>query len=55
MITVQEYKGKNVAVLGLGRSGIATIKSLEKVGANIFAWDDNVKLLPSSQIEKNSI
>ncbi|PPR77723.1 MAG: UDP-N-acetylmuramoylalanine--D-glutamate ligase [Alphaproteobacteria bacterium MarineAlpha2_Bin1] len=41
MIISKTYKGKNIAVMGLGKSGIATVESLAKVGANIFAWDDN--------------
>ncbi|MBL42305.1 MAG: UDP-N-acetylmuramoyl-L-alanine--D-glutamate ligase [Rhodospirillaceae bacterium] len=50
MITAKEYKGKNVAVLGLGKSGIATVKSLAEVGANIFAWDDNSEIF--SKLDK---
>ena len=40
MITVTQYKGKLVVVLGLGRSGIATVHALEAGGANVLAWDD---------------
>ncbi|MBV1934516.1 MAG: UDP-N-acetylmuramoyl-L-alanine--D-glutamate ligase, partial [Parvibaculaceae bacterium] len=40
MITVTQYKGKLVVVLGLGRSGIATVRALEAGGANVLAWDD---------------
>ncbi len=52
MITSKEYKGKNVAVLGLGKSGIATIESLTKVGANVFAWDDNTEIC--SKLDKKN-
>ncbi len=34
-----ELKGKNVLVLGLGISGISTVKALNKLGANIIASD----------------
>ncbi len=40
MISVDQYKGKNVAILGLGRSGIAAAKSLQAAGAKVIAWDD---------------
>lgn len=40
MIAVTQYKGKLVVVLGLGRSGIATVRALEAGGAKVLAWDD---------------
>lgn len=41
MIKVESFKGKNVALLGLGGSGIATAEALIAGGANVIAWDDN--------------
>ncbi|MEG9861463.1 MAG: UDP-N-acetylmuramoyl-L-alanine--D-glutamate ligase [Parvularculales bacterium] len=41
MIAVTEYKGETVAVLGLGRSGLATAKALDAGGAQVIAWDDD--------------
>ena len=41
MIEVSEFKGKQVAVLGLGRSGLSAAKALAAGGANLCAWDDN--------------
>ncbi|MBF0325407.1 MAG: UDP-N-acetylmuramoyl-L-alanine--D-glutamate ligase [Alphaproteobacteria bacterium] len=41
MITVSQLKGKRVAVMGLGKSGIATAKALLASGAGVMAWDDN--------------
>ncbi len=41
MIPVRSFEGKDVAVFGLGRSGIATCKALIAGGARISAWDDN--------------
>ncbi|TYB82910.1 UDP-N-acetylmuramoyl-L-alanine--D-glutamate ligase [Maritimibacter fusiformis] len=41
MIPVRGYEGQNVAVLGLGRSGLATARALEAGGANALCWDDS--------------
>ena len=43
MIPVTIYSGRDVAVLGLGLSGIASARALEAGGANVFAWDDMEK------------
>ena len=40
MIPVTTYKGKHVAVFGLGRSGLATARALRDGGALVSAWDD---------------
>ncbi|NDF11705.1 MAG: UDP-N-acetylmuramoyl-L-alanine--D-glutamate ligase [Proteobacteria bacterium] len=40
MIVVEEFRGKNVAVFGLGKAGNAAVKALLNSGANVFAWDD---------------
>ena len=40
MIAVQGVEGKTVAVLGLGRSGMATVRALEAGGATPVVWDD---------------
>jgi UDP-N-acetylmuramoylalanine--D-glutamate ligase len=41
MIPVTTFKGRNVALFGLGGSGLATAQALVAGGANITAWDDN--------------
>lgn len=41
MIPVQGYAGRCVAVLGLGRSGLATCHALAAGGALPMAWDDS--------------
>ena len=41
MIPVQGYVGAKVAVLGLGRSGLATARALRTGGAEAICWDDN--------------
>lgn len=41
MIPVRGYEGENVAVLGLGRSGLATARALLAGGATPLVWDDS--------------
>ena len=41
MIPVRGYKGANVAVLGLGRSGLVAARALAAGGATPICWDDN--------------
>ncbi len=41
MIPVNGYEGQRVGVLGLGRSGLATARSLRAGGAEPVCWDDN--------------
>jgi len=41
MIPVRGVEGQNVAVLGLGRSGLATARALEAGGARPLCWDDS--------------
>jgi UDP-N-acetylmuramoylalanine--D-glutamate ligase len=41
MIPVKGYEGATVAVLGLGRSGLATARALRMGGAELLLWDDS--------------
>lgn len=41
MIPVRGYEGAKVAVLGLGRSGLATVRALIAGGATPLLWDDS--------------
>ncbi len=41
MIPVKGYNGQKVAVLGLGRSGLATAAALTEGGAEPLLWDDS--------------
>jgi UDP-N-acetylmuramoylalanine--D-glutamate ligase len=41
MIPVRGLEGRKVAVLGLGRSGLATARALEAGGAEPLLWDDS--------------
>ena len=47
MTPVTTFRGKTVAVFGLGASGIATAEALIAGGANVVAWDDT-----ASSVEK---
>ncbi|MBL4917174.1 UDP-N-acetylmuramoyl-L-alanine--D-glutamate ligase [Szabonella alba] len=40
MIPVQGVEGRTIAVLGLGRSGLATARALVAGGASVVVWDD---------------
>ena len=50
MITAKAFAGEHYAVLGLARSGLATVEALLASGARVTAWDDDegarAKLLP---------
>jgi UDP-N-acetylmuramoylalanine--D-glutamate ligase len=41
MITSPTFRGKRYAVLGLARSGLATVRALVASGAEVIAWDSN--------------
>ena len=41
MIPVQGVEGQKIAVLGLGRSGMATAAALKAGGADLLLWDDS--------------
>jgi UDP-N-acetylmuramoylalanine--D-glutamate ligase len=41
MITSPAWSGKRYAVLGLARSGLATVEALVASGADVVAWDGN--------------
>jgi len=51
MIPVQGFDGHKVAVLGLGRSGLATAKALEAGGAVALCWDDSVEARDKAEAE----
>ncbi len=41
MIVSDAFRGKRYAVLGLARSGLATVRALIASGAEVVAWDSN--------------
>jgi len=47
---MDRWLGKNVCVMGLGRSGKATINLLLQRGASVVAFDDSDMSLPKSEI-----
>jgi len=40
MIAAPAYKDKSIAILGLGRTGMATARALAASGAHVTLWDD---------------
>ncbi|MEM6638139.1 MAG: UDP-N-acetylmuramoyl-L-alanine--D-glutamate ligase [Pseudomonadota bacterium] len=51
MIAVKGYRGAKVAVLGLGRSGIAAARALEAGGAQALCWDDSAEARKKAETE----
>jgi UDP-N-acetylmuramoylalanine--D-glutamate ligase len=41
MIPITEFKGRDVAIFGLARTGLAAARALSAGGARVHAWDDN--------------
>jgi UDP-N-acetylmuramoylalanine--D-glutamate ligase len=40
VIVINEFRGRDVAVFGLARSGLAAARALKAGGANVHAWDE---------------
>lgn len=51
MIPVRGYDGAKVAVLGLGRSGLATARALQAGGAVPLLWDDSPEARAKAEAE----
>ena len=51
MIPVQAVEGQTIAVLGLGRSGRATVAALREGGARVVAWDDGADTRARAEAE----
>lgn len=51
MISIKGTKGKAVAVMGLGRSGLCTALALLASGADVRAWDDNADRRAAAETE----
>ncbi len=51
MIPVRGYEGSKVAVLGLGRSGLATARALQAGGAEALVWDDSPEARANAEAE----
>ena len=44
MVTSQKYQNKRIAVYGMGLTGYSAAKTLKKLGAKIYCWDDNYNI-----------
>ncbi|MEL6680692.1 MAG: UDP-N-acetylmuramoyl-L-alanine--D-glutamate ligase, partial [Pseudomonadota bacterium] len=51
MIPVRGYEGRKVAVLGLGRSGLAAARALKAGGAEPVCWDDGASARAAAEAE----
>jgi len=51
MIPVRGYEDKSVAVLGLGRSGLAAARALAAGGAQALCWDDSPEAQARAEAE----
>ncbi|WP_377189999.1 UDP-N-acetylmuramoyl-L-alanine--D-glutamate ligase [Ruegeria meonggei] len=51
MIPVKGFSGQKVAVLGLGRSGLATARALRAGQAEPVCWDDNPAAREKAEVE----
>jgi len=51
MIPVTEFKGRRVAGLGLGRSGMSGALALRAGGAEVLAWDDSAEARARAEAE----
>ncbi|MGL9688869.1 MAG: Mur ligase family protein [Wolbachia sp.] len=47
---MNKYKNQNVAVFGLGKTGLSVINALMKSGARIYAWDDNEEQIADAKM-----
>ncbi len=48
MIDLAPFKDRRIAVLGLGRTGVAAARALRAAGAEVIAWDDKPETRASS-------
>ena len=44
MVELKKYKNKKIAIYGMGLTGFSVAKTLKKSGADVFCWDDNIKI-----------
>ncbi len=51
MIAATSFAGRQVALFGLGGSGLATAHALVAGGADVLAWDDNPQSVDKAQAE----
>jgi UDP-N-acetylmuramoylalanine--D-glutamate ligase len=51
VIAVRSFADRQVAVFGLARSGLASVRSLKAGGAEVFAWDEKDALREAAKAE----
>lgn len=51
MIKATTFKGRRVAVFGLGRTGVSAALSLQACGADVWAWDDREDARDAAEAE----
>ncbi len=51
MIPVRGYEGAQIAILGLGRSGLSAARALRAGGAEVRCWDDNALARVAAEAE----
>ena len=44
MADIQKYKNKKIAIYGMGLTGFSAAKTLKKLKAKVYCWDDNKKV-----------
>ena len=44
MIFSKVFQNKKILILGLGITGLNLYKALKKSSANVYVWDDNIKI-----------
>ena len=44
MVPLEKYQNRKIAVYGMGLSGCSTARTLKKLKAKIFCWDDSNKI-----------
>jgi len=44
MFALKKYKNKDIGIYGMGITGCSAARTLKKLKANIFCWDDNKKI-----------
>ena len=44
MNTLRKYQDKRIAIYGMGLTGRSAARTLKKLGADVFCWDDNIKV-----------
>ena len=44
MDILQKYRNKNIAIYGMGKTGLSAAKALKKLKAKVYCWDDAKKV-----------